>query len=608
MISVRENGNIYEVTFKYDPQLVAYIKTVPGKQWLADTKMWTIPKDKLGFFLNAVKGTKFEPLVRIQSYEHINENADMEVTSKIPNIDISEVNYYVKEGSKPYKHQLDFMRYAIDRQNRGKWSGFLVGDQQGLAKTNESMNLAIYNRQHHNFKHCLIICCINTSKYNWRNDIIEHTRGEAHPYILGTRLRRNGTENCNKGSDKKIEDLRTGHKYGDPNAPKLPYFLIVNIEAFRAKEGKKYAFTDEVIKWINSGKINMVIIDEIHKNASPSSIQGKQLLAIKKATSKKAMWLPMTGTPVVSKPTDLFLPLKLIDAHSYSSYSAWCNEFCIYGGYSGHDILGYKNIPRLKVMLQANMIRRLKKDVLDLPDKIHYTEYIENTSYQDKLYKQITGELRRDKSTVLESLNPLTQFLRLRQVNGSPELIDTSLKVDRDYLKKNAKLQWVMQKLEEIAERGEKTLIFSNWVEPLRTLYRFVSEKYKTCCYTGTMSEADREKHKRVFQTNPEYTVMIGTIGAMGTTHTLTAASNVIFYDEPWTPTDKEQAEDRAHRIGTVADSINIYTVLSKDTIDDRVHDIVYTKDSIGKFIVDNDLSNLRKNPQLFDFLLGDTK
>ena len=259
-------------------------------------------------------------------------------------------------------------------------------------------------------------------------------------------------------------------------------------------------------------------------------------------------------------------------------------------------------------MLQANMIRRLKKDVLDLPDKIHYTEYIENTSYQDKLYKQITGELRRDKSTVLESLNPLTQFLRLRQVNGSPELIDTSLKVDRDYLKKNAKLQWVMQKLEEIAERGEKTLIFSNWVEPLRTLYRFVSEKYKTCCYTGTMSEADREKHKRVFQTNPEYTVMIGTIGAMGTTHTLTAASNVIFYDEPWTPTDKEQAEDRAHRIGTVADSINIYTVLSKDTIDDRVHDIVYTKDSIGKFIVDNDLSNLRKNPQLFDFLLGDTK
>lgn len=98
---------------------------------------------------------------------------------------------------------------------------------------------------------------------------------------------------------------------------------------------------------------------------------------------------------------------------------------------------------------------------------------------------------------------------------------------------------------------------------------------------------------------------MVGTIGAMGTSHTLTAANNVIFFDEPWTATDKAQAEDRAHRAGT-SKSVNIITILSKDTIDDRVHDIVYGKDCVAGYIVDGKL-DIHNNPELFDKLLGDT-
>ena len=57
---------------------------------------------------------------------------------------------------------------------------------------------------------------------------------------------------------------------------------------------------------------------------------------------------------------------------------------------------------------------------------------------------------------------------------------------------------------------------------------------------------------------------MIGTIGAMGTGLTLTAASTVIFLDSPWNRATKEQAEDRAHRIGT-ASTVNIITLVCKD-------------------------------------------
>lgn len=606
MIRINQNGEVYEVSFSYDPALVAMIKNVPGKRWNPSAKMWTLPKDKLGWFLNELKGTKYESQVMMNSQEHINENAKLDVTTDIPNIDISRIPFYVKEGAKPFDCQLDFMKFAISRQLKGNMKGFILADEQGVGKTVESCNLAIYNKKQYKFKHCLVICCINTSKYNWYNDIRDHTRGEYVPYILGTRFKRDKIHTrSDTGTKEKLEDLRTGHMYGDKSQPKLPYFIVMNIEGLRAREGKKYPIVDEICSLVAKGEINMIAIDEIHKNASPSSTQGKQLLKIKKITGDAVEWIPITGTPIVNKPTDVFTPLRLIGGHNYTSYYLWCKDFCVYGGYGDHEIVGYKNIPRLKAMLQSNMIRRLKKDVLDLPPKIYYTEYVENTEYQQRLYNKVANDIIDDRENVVRALNPLAQFMRLRQVNGSPELVDKDIKVDSSYLSKNAKLKRLLEILDEINERGEKALVFSNWVEPLRTLYKFVSKRYKTCCYTGTMSTEDREKNKRVFQNNPEYIVMVGTIGAMGTSHTLTAANNVIFFDEPWTATDKAQAEDRAHRAGTTK-SVNVITLLSKDTIDDRVHDIVYGKDCVAGYIVDGKL-DIHNNPELFDKLLGDT-
>lgn len=603
MISMIQNNDVYEIRFRYDPTLVDMVKQVPGRLWHNESKMWTIPKNNLGFFLNQIKGTVYENICKIDSMEHINENADIETTTKIPNIDISRIPYYVKEGAKPYKHQLDFMKYAIDKQQRGYMSGFLIADDMGLGKTSESINLAIYNKKQYKFKHCLIICNINTSKYNWKNEVESATKGKMTGYILGARIKKDGTISYDGGSKPKIEDLRTEHMYGDKSCPKLPYFLICNVESLRAKEGRKYPFTDLLIDYINSRKINMVIIDEIHKNMSPTSTQGKQILRIKKATGHNCEWIPMTGTPIVRKPTDVFLPMKLIDAHNFSSYYTWNKEFCIYGGFGGHEIIGYKNIPRVKTMLQNNMIRRLKDQVLDLPPKIYFTEYVDNTIYQAKLYESVRQATLAEAGQILKLANPMVKLLKLRQVNGSPELVDPTLKVDKNYLKHNAKMQRMLQILEDIHEAGEKVIIFSNWVEPLRMVYKILIQKYKVCCFTGTMSDEAREKNKQVFQNNPEYTILVGTIGAAGTTHTFTAASNIIFLDEPFNATDKSQAEDRAYRIGT-KQSLKIYTLLSRNTVDDRVHEIVYEKAATSKYIVDG-VIDFRNNPDLFYKLLG---
>ena len=606
-IQINQNGNYYEIKFKYDPTLVAMIKQIPGKEWNPGEKLWRIHKDKLGMLLNMLKGSKYADAYELQSNEQIGENAEIEPTTAIPNVDLTGIKLFVEDGSKLYPHQLDFMKYAIDRERKGYRSGFLCADSPGLGKTIESVNYAMYNKLYNRYKHCLVICNVNTSKYNWQDDIRKHTNGKMSGYILGSRKRKHpkpGQATYIVGSSQnKLDDLLCGHMYGDDTEPELPYFIILNVEAIRMKVGKRYPIADKIIDMINDGELNMIIIDEVHKNMSPTSLQGKQILRIKDKTHSRCTWVSLTGTPIVNKPTDVFLPMRLIDAHNFTSYYKWCQYFCVYGGYGGHEVIAYRNIPRLKFMLQQNMIRRRKEDVLDLPDKIHMDVYVENTKYQSRLAEEVTMDLIAHAEDIANDLNPMVRFLRLRQVNGSPELVDHDLRVDNTYLKYNAKLVKLLELLEEIHERGEKTVIFSNWVEPLRTLFKFLSSKYKVCCFTGTMSEAERQKHKRVFMNNPEYTVMIGTIGALGTTHTLTAANNIIFYDEPWTYADKLQAEDRCHRI-SAKKSVNVYTLISKDTIDERVHDIVYSKKDTSDYLVDNKL-DFKNNPNLVATLLG---
>ena len=95
---------------------------------------------------------------------------------------------------------------------------------------------------------------------------------------------------------------------------------------------------------------------------------------------------------------------------------------------------------------------------------------------------------------------------------------------------------------------------------------------------------------------------MLGRVGALGTSHTLTVARNVIFYDLPWNPSDKQQEEDRCHRPGTT-NSVSIYSLITKDTVDEKVHEILYTKEGTANYIVDNNL-DLHNHPELFDMLL----
>ena len=337
---------------------------------------------------------------------------------------------------------------------------------------------------------------------------------------------------------------------------------------------------------------NYIIHDSIvvHNCKDSTSLQGRALLSLK-AESVVAL----TGTPLMNNAVDLFTPLKFIGAEDHSLF-AFKNHYCVMGGFGGHQVVGYKNLPELQAVLDKCMLRRLKKDVLDLPEKIYFNDFVDMTTSQTKIYNSILEDLRQNIDKVKLSPNPLTMLIRLRQATGEPSMLSSEAKG-------NPKFDRMLELVEDIVAEGKKCIVFSNWTAVLNPAYELLVQKgYQPALYTGDNKDT-REDDKLRFKTDKNCKVICGTIGAMGTGLTLTEATTVIFLDEPWSRAIKDQAEDRAHRIGT-KENLNIITIMCKDTIDEKIHNIVYRKGKMSDIIVDKE-EDLFKNPNVINYLLS---
>ena len=149
-------------------------------------------------------------------------------------------------------------------------------------------------------------------------------------------------------------------------------------------------------------------------------------------------------------------------------------------------------------------------------------------------------------------------------------------------------------------DSNESVIVFSNWETVISNFKTYLkNNKIDSAIITGKIK--DRESEITKFSTKDDCSVMLGTIGALGTGYTLNKASNVIFLDEPWTSAMKEQAEDRCHRIGQ-KNNVTIYTLICKNTLDERINSVVKRKGAMGDAIVDKQYD--LKNQKVLNFLL----
>lgn len=460
--------------------------------------------------------------------------------------------------TKPFEHQMESFNYALTHNK------FLLGDEQGLGKTKQALDIAVARK--HKMRHCLIVCGVNNLKWNWYKEVEIHTNEKAH--ILGSRVNRKGKTVIGSSAER-LADLKQIHD---------EYFLITNIETLRDK-----SIQSQIKKMCSDGIIGMTIIDEIHKCKNSQSKQGK---AIHCCCSYYR--LALTGTPLMNNPVDLYNVLKWLEVENHS-LTYFKNLYCEMGGFGGYEIIGYKNLDQLENSLNKNMLRRRKEEVLDLPPKIYTDELLDLDSSQDKLYRDVTNQIIEDIDRIMLLPNPLTELIRLRQVTSNPNIL-TSKNIT------NVKYDRILDILESTTD---KVIIFSNWTKVINPLYiKLSSLGYNPALVTGESKDPILEMNK--FQSDNTCKVILGTTPALGTGYTLTAANTVIFIDEPWSKAIKDQAEDRCHRIGTKG-TVNIITLICKNTIDERIHQIIKDKGELSDRIVDGKAVQ----PSDIKFLIG---
>lgn len=345
-----------------------------------------------------------------------------------------------------------------------------------------------------------------------------------------------------------------------------------------------------------------LIVDESHfcKNpdaARTQAVLGKGFGAVHHA---KRRWL-LTGTPLVGSVADLWAPL-FVSGQTKLGYWAFAEKYCEVGytrrrGPGGLDkhILGSKPeaLPEIKELLSTIMLRRTKETAgIDLPPMTMGDLWCENMRP-----KEMEAEFFREDGKGVLTREDLTEYSR--QANRLAAFLDFSQMVERPDAELLAQLAEISPHLvtlrrinslikarqvaalvkEELSNNQyRKVILFACFKDTVALLEKELAE-FQPVTVQGSTSQADRTQAVDLFQGNDQTRVFIANITAAGTGITLTAASNVIFVDQEWTPAANAQAMQRAHRIGQT-ESVFVRFATIPSTIDERVSEILKRKSS----------------------------
>ena len=361
----------------------------------------------------------------------------------------------------------------------------------------------------------------------------------------------------------------------------------MNVEALSTKKGTDAA------KLFLIGK-SMMIVDESTTIKNPKAKRTKNVLELAKEAKYRRI---LTGSPVTQSPMDLWAQMDFLDPYilGQSSYYAFRTRYAVVieataagGTHRYQKIVKFKNLKELGERVSPHSYRILKKDCLDLPDKVYSKRFVELSDEQTKAY----AEMKANAMAMLQgqsatALNVLTQLIRLHQITCGHMKTDEGNIIEL----KNSRLDELMQIL---GETNGKVIIWANYIHDILSIEKSIKKEYgddSYCTYYGATKSEDRQKCIYDFQ-NKENNCrfFIGNTQTGGYGITLTAASTVIYYSNNYDLEKRIQSEDRAHRIGQV-NKVAYIDLVAKGTVDEKIIQSLKDKVNIAKEISGEELA-----------------
>jgi len=429
-----------------------------------------------------------------------------------------------------YSHRppLDHQKTAIEKLAGSK--RFILADDMGLGKTTSTIIAALETGA----KKILIVCPASL-KINWQREIANY-------------------------SDRSVF-IAEGKKFSTEDD-----FVIVNYDILKNFHDTDPKKKEESI--LLQSNFDLVILDEAHMI---SNVQAQRTKIINHFAKKvNRVWL-LTGTPMTSRPMNYYNLLNLIESPVAQNWKAYAIRYCQGYQFSAGkrkvwNVSGASNLEELRDRTSKQILRRLKEEVLDLPDKIITPVYLKLKS---KEYENLMGEYYDwyDKNPD-ESTSLTVQFSKLMKVRK---------------VIANEKVKQTIEFAENILEQGKKVIIFTNFTDTLQTIYQHFGKQ--AVYLDGSCSNAVRQQAVDQFQNNEKITVFVGNLKAAGVGLTLTAAEVVIMNDLSFVPAEHSQAEDRAYRYGQKS-NVLVYYPIFENTIEGAIYDILNKKKQIIRTVM----------------------
>ncbi len=441
---------------------------------------------------------------------------------KSHNVEKVEVDYSKYNHRPPLQHQKE----AIEKLAGSR--RFILADDMGLGKTTSTIIAALETGA----KKILIICPASL-KINWQREIENY-------------------------SDRTVY-IAEGKKFSTESD-----FVIVNYDILKNFHDIK----DKSKSLLNQSEFELVILDEAHMISNPQAQRTKIINHYVK--NIKRVWL-LTGTPMTSRPMNYYNLLNIIESPVAQNWMAYAIRYCqgyqfTAGKRKVWNVTGASNLEELRDRTSKQILRRLKEDVLDLPDKIISPVYLRLKS---KEYEELMGEYydwfdnKKDESSSLT-----VQFSKLMKVRK---------------VIANEKTKQTIEFAENIIEQGKKVIIFTNFTDTLQTIYNHFGKQ--AVYLDGSCSKPHRQHAVDEFQDNEKIKVFVGNLKAAGVGLTLTAAEVVIMNDLSFVPAEHAQAEDRAYRYGQKS-NVLVYYPLYENTIEGAIYDILNRKKEIIRTVM----------------------
>jgi SWI/SNF-related matrix-associated actin-dependent regulator 1 of chromatin subfamily A len=435
--------------------------------------------------------------------------------------------YYKEIDYSKYSHRplLSHQVEAVEKLVKTK--RFILADDMGLGKTTSTIVAALETEA----KKILIICPASL-KINWQREIENYT--DRSTYICGSK------------------------RYEDAD------FVIVNYDILKNFHDPKDRDNSRVLK----SNFDLVIIDEAHYIQNKTAQRTKLINDFVKGVDR--LWL-LTGTPMTSRPMNYYNLLELIESPVAANWMAYVIRYCEgyqfkVGNRKVWNVMGASNLEELRDRTSRQVLRRLKTDVLDLPDKIITPVYLRLKS---KEYEELMGEyFEWYEKNPDESSSLTVQFTKLTKVR---QIIA------------NEKIRSTIELVENILEQDKKVIVFTNFTDSLNKIYEHFGKK--AVYLDGSCSPAKRQNAVDEFQNNDKIKVFVGNLKAAGVGITLTSAEAVIMNDLSFVPSDHAQAEDRSYRYGQKS-NVSVYYPIFENTIEGVIYDILNKKKNIFETVM----------------------